>query len=103
METLTRSSEWWAWEHGFDKGIDPVTGETVILSRFPIADKENVRLIADPEEDSLPTAMRAAFINSVEYDRLNEKQYIATFFHEGAVFSIDSQSGKTGQETSNVS
>jgi hypothetical protein len=94
VETLTRSSEWWAWEHGFDQGIDPVTGETVSLSRFPIAKKERVRIIADPKKDSLPTAMRAAFINSVEYDRTNQNNYIATFFHEGAVFSIDSLDGK---------
>ena len=97
VETLTRSSEWWAWEHGFDQGIDPLSGEPVILSRFPIASKENVRVIADPKQDSLPTAMRAAFINSVEYDRMNENNYIATFFHEGSVFSIDSQSGKAVQ------
>ncbi len=95
ISSLERSAEWWAWENGFDQGIDPATGETVTLSRSPIHGKQGVRVIADPSIDSLPTAMRAAFINSVEYDRMDESRYIATFFHEGAVFTIDSQTGRT--------
>ncbi|NNC82666.1 MAG: hypothetical protein HKN79_03745, partial [Flavobacteriales bacterium] len=94
VSTLERSAEWWAWENGFDQGIDPETGDKITLSRSPIEGKDRVRVIADPSIDSLPTAMRAAFINSVEYDRTDEKHYIATFFHEGAVFSIDTHTGE---------
>lgn len=102
VKSLERTKEWWAWEHGFDQGIDPKTGEAVTLSRVSIAGKENVRVIADPEKDSLPTAMRAAFINSVEYDRRDNNRFIATFFHEGAVFSIDSESGTSEEMISNL-
>lgn len=94
LTSLERSAEWWAWENGFDKGLDPKTGEQVTLSRKEIAGTGPVRLIQDPLKDSLPTAMRAAFINSVEYDQANEGAYIATFFHEGKVFRIDTYSGK---------
>ncbi len=93
LNDLERSSEWWAWEHGFDQGVDPLTGEKVTLSRKPIEGMADVRVISDPLKDSLPTAMRAAFINSVEYDRSGEDYLIATFFHEGKVFRIDRKTG----------
>ena len=42
----------------------------------------------------MPTSQRAAFINSVVYDPYDENKIIATFFHEGCVYSIDRSSGK---------
>lgn len=91
--------EWYAWENGFNKSIDPHSGETVYLTR----NKEEARhyqqqgiahiLIEDPVEQALPTSRRAAFINSVCYNRHDDSSIIATFFHEGAVYQIDRLSG----------
>ncbi len=94
LKTLTRCSEWWAWENGFDEGKDPKTGNSVRLSRVPMIGINNLRLIQDPEKDVLPTAMRAAFINSAEYDRVKEGFLIATFFHKGAIYSIETITGQ---------
>ena len=91
--------EWFAWENGFDHGIDPETGEKLYLTRNPeIASKydredKNYLLIDDPGNQVLPTAKRAAFINSVVYDPTEKDNFIATFFHEGAVYQIDRESG----------
>lgn len=41
----------------------------------------------------MPTSQRAAFINSVVYDPYDKNKIIATFFHEGCVYSIDMQNG----------
>lgn len=94
-----KTNEWFAWENGFDHGYDPDTGEKVYLTR----QKEQAELwkmnslphmlIDDPEKQVLPTAKRAAFINSVVYDTQNTDHIIATFFHEGAVFGIDKNTG----------
>jgi len=94
LGSMERISEWWAWEHGFSQGTDPETGEKVTLSRVPMADKKDVRVISDPAKDVLPTAMRAAFINSAEYDRSEADTIIATFFHDGAIYSIDKKTGR---------
>ncbi len=86
---------WLAWEHGHDQGLDPATGQTVILTRDPARAREltalgkPVMLISDPPAEAIPTARRAAFINSVTYRRDNPEQFLATFFHQGAVFAID--------------
>lgn len=92
-EGFRKTYEWWAWEHGFHKGIDPETGAPVRLSRVPLPKEESVKVISDPERDVLPTAMRAAFINSVEYDRHDEQHMLATFFHEGSCYRIDRTDG----------
>jgi hypothetical protein len=102
LNTLQRCSEWWAWENGFDEGKDPKTGDSVRLSRVPIEGVKNLKLIQDPEKDVLPTAMRAAFINSAEYDRVNEGFLIATFFHKGAIYSIDTKNGQAKEIISNL-
>lgn len=87
--------EWLAWEHGFNQANDPDTGNEVILTRnkdeaTSLSTKEkNFTLISDPLTDHLPTAKRAAFINSVSYHPTNSSLLLATFFHEGKVYEID--------------
>ena len=93
--------EWFAWENGFDHGIDPETGKRLYLTRNQdVASKyetegKNYLLIDDPANQVLPTAKRAAFINSVVYDLAEKNHFIATFFHEGAVYQIDRNSGQS--------
>jgi hypothetical protein len=101
LENYTKTWEWFAWEHGFQQGLDPLTGKELYLTRnvleaseFRKAGKEYL-LISDPEKKTLPTAQRAAFINSVVYDQLKPGKLLATFFHDGAVYRIDMQSGKS--------
>jgi len=99
LNTYKRNWEWFAWEHGFNKGFNPETQKEVILTRR----KEEARLlkaegrdhifISDPIKQTLPTAMRAAFINSVTYDCNARDKLLATFFHEGAVYRIDMNDG----------
>ena len=94
-----KTFEWFAWENGFNRGVDPVTGENFYLTRKEhIAKKlesegKEVLFINNPKEQVLPTAKRAAFINSVLYDERVDGKIIATFFHEGAVYSIDRETG----------
>ncbi|SVD47810.1 uncharacterized protein METZ01_LOCUS400664, partial [marine metagenome] len=78
LVTKKKSFEWFAWENGFDKGVDPETGKDIYLTRDPIVAKEYLKdnipfiQIKDPLNEVLPTAKRAAFINSVVYDNSNE-------------------------------
>ena len=91
--------EWFAWEHGFREGYNPRTGKNVYLTRKAKeasklrADGLDFLFIKDPEKQILPTAQRAAFINSVTYDSRQAGMLLGTFFHEGAVYSIDMRSG----------
>ena len=84
--------EWFAWEHGFDTGSDP-DGNPIILTRSAeraaqaSAEGKACMLIPDPPVEAVPTAQRAAFINSVDYNH-DGSGFLATFFHEGAVFEI---------------
>ncbi len=91
--------EWYAWENGFNKSIDPHSGATVYLTRnkeeahsYERQGKAHI-FIENPVKQALPTSRRAAFINSVCYNQHDDKSIIATFFHEGAVYQIDRQSG----------
>jgi hypothetical protein len=99
--------EWFAWENGFAHGKDPETGKKVFLTRDKAqAEKYNKErvphiFITDPVNNPLPTAKRAAFINSVVYDTEPER-LLATFFHEGAVFAIDRISGKAEKVLDNL-
>tara|TARA_B100001741_G_C16548835_1_gene598255 strand:- start:978 stop:2087 length:1110 start_codon:yes stop_codon:yes gene_type:complete len=87
--------EWFAWENGFDMGKDPITNSDVLLTR----DKEqaekwhqegkNFLLIDNPKTQSLPTAHRSAFINSVSYHMDKENLILATFFHVGKMMQIN--------------
>lgn len=99
LNTYKRSWEWFAWEHGFNRGFNPETQKEVVLTRM----KKEARLlkeagqdhihISDPTKQTLPTAMRAAFINSVTYDCKARDHLLATFFHEGAVYRINMSDG----------
>ncbi len=87
--------DWLAWEHGFDQGRDPGSGEPVFLTRDAErasvlqAEGKSCMLIQDPPEEAIPTARRAAFINSVCYNRDKPGELLATFFHKGAVYAIE--------------
>ncbi len=92
--------EWFAWEHGFNKSVDSVHQKEVFLTRnkldydlFKKQGKECI-YINDPANQVLPTAKRAAFINSVIYNPNQKNEIIATFFHEGAVYTINRNTGK---------
>ncbi len=82
-------------------GENPKTGEKHILTRSEeqarvLANQgQNVVLVENPNENPLPTAMRAAFINSAEYDE--NGQVIATLFHNGEVLRVDKESNEYSQ------
>ncbi len=94
-------SEWFAWENGFNKGFNPEKNKETFLTRNAGVAEDYKRegvdflLIDDPAGQVLPTAQRAAFINSVVYDPSGTNRIIATFFHEGALYSIDLQTGES--------
>ncbi|MFO8234634.1 MAG: hypothetical protein R6U04_04405, partial [Bacteroidales bacterium] len=100
IDEQKKTFEWFAWENGFDHGIDPESGEKLFLTRKKAkadqykAEGKNYLFVSDPVTQTLPTAKRAAFINSVVYDPVDQNNVIATFFHEGAVYEIDRKSGK---------
>lgn len=87
--------QWLAWENGHDEGHNPETGQSVILTRDPEralqlqASGREVLLVSDPPEEAIPTARRAAFINSVCYRLDGPDEFLATFFHKGMVMAID--------------
>ncbi len=91
-------AEWFAWEHGFDQSID-ASGQILRLTRSANQasawQKEGIacRFIDQPEKQVLPTAQRAAFINSVVYDDRDPAYWLATFFHEGKVYRINPVAG----------
>lgn len=99
LGTYEKTWEWFGWEHGFQKGFNPQTGKEVLLTRNAVEasewrkDRKDYRFISDPEKQLLPTAQRAAFINSVVYDTKEAGKLLATFFHEGAVYRIDMKTG----------
>ena len=88
---------WLAWEHGLNQAENPKTGETFLLTRdkdesqrLTKAGKKH-QFIEDPGEQHLPTAQRAAFINSAEYTA--DGTVLATLFHKGEVIEIEQRSG----------
>lgn len=91
--------EWLAWEHGWNKANDPRSSEAILLTRSEVQANKwsrrgiRHRLIDDPQGQVLPTAMRAAFINSVAYEPEDQNIIYATFFHDGAVYKINKESG----------
>ena len=100
VEKKNKTFEWFAWENGFNQGMDPKTGDNLFLTRNKGEAQQYKKegnkyiYIQDPANQVLPTAQRAAFINSVVYDPTDPNAIIATFFHEGAVYKIDRQSGQ---------
>ena len=108
LNTLEKKWEWFAWENGFNKGWDAAESLEILLTRDKklAEDYKNSKThhlyIHDPAKQILPTAKRAAFINSVVYDTNNQNEIIATFFHEGAVYSVNKTSGKTNKVLSGL-
>lgn len=96
LKSGQKTWEWNAWEAGINKGVNPETGEEHFLTRSQeIAEKyeqqqKNYILIKNPDEDKLPTALRAAFINSAEYDF--DGNILLTFFHDGVVRRLNKKS-----------
>lgn len=92
--------EWFAWEHGFNRGYDAAHDTTIFLCRCvkqaACYTENNIPhiYISDPRNQVLPTAQRAAFINSVVYDTAGIYDFLATFFHEGSVYGICKNNGK---------
>lgn len=90
--------QWLAWEEGFNTGINPQTGKKHVLTRSPqkakLLEKENINniLITNPQKKNLPTALRAAFINSAEY--FDDNKILLTLFHEGKLIQIEKKSKK---------
>ncbi len=91
--------EWCAWENGFNVSFHKENNQNVLLTRRKDEHlkytQENIPhlFIENPLTDFLPTAKRAAFINSVAYHPTDENKILATFFHEGTVREIDLSSG----------
>ena len=92
--------EWFAWENGMFLGKDSEENTPLYLTRdkaqFTIWEKEgkNSLLIEDPLTQILPTAKRAAFINSVSYHQSKEGMLLATLFHKGSVAQINQNTGE---------
>lgn len=88
--------EWVAWEHGLNRGENPETGEGHVLTRHAREAEdlrragENPLLITEPKKQRLPTALRAAFMNSAEY--ADDRTVLATLFHHGCVIEISPDS-----------
>jgi hypothetical protein len=86
--------EWLAWEHGFNIAKDPESGKDLLLTRDSELAKVykergiDFYLVENPKSDHLPTAKRAAFINSATYNPNDADKILATFFHEGIVYQI---------------
>lgn len=94
---------WFAWENGWNKGFDKKSKQDVWLTRIPEQAQEwskagkIVKCITDPLNQVLPTAERAAFINSALYHKDNGDVIYVTLFHEGAVYKIDWRTGEKKQ------
>ena len=62
IKSKEKTFEWFAWENGFDKGVDPDTGESVYLTRNSVlarqyeANGDNFIEVRDPITD-----VRSAF------------------------------------------
>jgi hypothetical protein len=90
--------QWFAWDHGLNQARHPAKDKNLWLTRHPqeaaawAAKGQDFLLINQPAKDTLPTAKRAAFINTAHYAP-NGKIW-ATLFHEGSVREIDQATGK---------
>ncbi len=91
--------EWCAWENGLNMGVNPSNGNSIFLTRDENhaeelrRQKKEVFFIQDPKRDYLPTAMRAAFINSAYYDSSDPQNVVGTLFHAGKVLTINLDNG----------
>lgn len=90
---------WHAWDHGLNEARDPESGAPLFLTRHAEEAQRWTeaayphRFIADPQKDHLPTALRAAFINTARY--VEEDRMIITLFHEGTARLLHRESGKS--------
>ncbi|NHZ84672.1 MAG: hypothetical protein GWP19_02190 [Planctomycetia bacterium] len=99
--------EWLAWEHGINIGYDPSTNAEFHLTRSMEKAEEYHRsgidyyLIDEPKKQHLPTALRAAFINSAEYAL--DGDILATLFHSGSAIKISKSDGSWNEIINNLS
>jgi hypothetical protein len=100
--------EWFAWENGYAIGYDSILQKEMYITRKEDLAKKwqnegkSVLLINNPSQQSLPTAQRTAFINSVNYHQSNEEKIIATLFHKGQLISIDKKTHSSEVILSNL-
>jgi|TARA_B100001964_G_C14230172_1_gene599627 hypothetical protein len=99
--------EWLAWENGINIGYDPSTNKEFRLTRSQEKADEyqkngiDFRLINEPKKQHLPTALRAAFINSAEY--APDGYVLATLFHSGSAIKISKFDGSWNEIIKNLS
>ena len=98
FKTGKKIHDWCAWDNGLDQSKIE-NGESITLTRS-ISEAKSLaaegakhKLITNPKLQTLPTAQRAAFINSSFYDPDNPRFVYATLFHEGTVRKIDLATG----------
>ena len=109
LEVRNLSWEWFAWEKYRNEATDPKSGGPIFLTRntseYNKLKDEGfaAKLISDPTNEYLPTAMRAAFINSVSYSRTSPNKIIATLFHEGRSIEIDIRNNEINEHIGNLS
>lgn len=90
--------QWFAWDHGLNQAQSPQGGPLYLTRHLAEAERYRAkgleyRLIADPQRDVLPTAQRAAFINTAHYD--GPDQILITLFHEGSLRLIERETGSS--------
>lgn len=91
--------DWFAWDHGLNEANNPVDNSPIFLTRKKEEAKElesggkAFMLVSDPKSDHLPTAKRAAFINTARYDSRDANSIFLTLFHEGSTRLLDKDSG----------
>lgn len=90
--------EWFAWENGIYEAHSS-DGDSLYLTRQKAQHEDWLKAgqkhlyISNPSKDHLPTAKRAAFINTASYEP--DGNILATFFHEGSVRHINRASGES--------
>ncbi|MEM7163497.1 MAG: hypothetical protein AAF487_13780 [Bacteroidota bacterium] len=108
LRTKQPTWDWFAWEHYSNEANDPSGNTKIYLSRTNdqfeklISEGKKAKLI-NPNNEYLPTAMRAAFINSVSFSRQDRGKVIATLFHEGKSIVIDKESKESHDHITELS
>lgn len=93
--------DWFAWDHGLNEANNPEDNSSILLTRDKDLSKSYEEkgiahiLIDDPKGQSLPTAKRAAFINTARYDHQNADSIFLTLFHEGSVRVLEKSTGNS--------